>query len=727
MAVQNKTVLYKVHFLWLLGIVLTVIFIAAYPSSVSQNIQNGNFGFTTIHKIFQGVSKTRVFFIMGSQQDVLKLAPVIHEFKTSGHFNVLTVLIGGKDDRGQSLFDSFDLSRDIKVDIDNPSILSRDLIVAIEKRVESLPSDIWMVQGGSVTSYASAFVAFNRKLRIGHVEAGIRSYNMYSPFPQEFHRKFISNIATFHFAPTTKSKMNLLKEGVPNDRIFQTGSTIIDAFNYLKRKSFDDVNFGKYGITSEHTIVLLAVSREDNVARLPQIYNILNSVSCLKCQFLISIDYDQANTTTTNNSLCTIGSNRLKCLSNKMKYNELFPIIRQSQFVIIDSAELQEVATLYKKPTLALNMNYTGQSETGTVTLVGQDLNKLKLLTSALIDKNSATYKQMSTTEVKYRTLNPSKEILQALVENEKLFQNSLKMSPAMPVQPRPVGGVAVDPKIKTPTGTSVGLVLQVYQRQSLKMQLDNAVIQTLKPSTIVIVQNGFYVDVSGIIKKFRQDHPEVEVQHIASSRNLRYHGRFHIAYMLTEDYVSVWDDDIMPRRDWIRYCVEYSRAHGNALVGGNGRTFERIDTNTVRQNELIGRNDFVGHSWTLMRILLKYYIEMEPFTLHTGEDIQLSYALQKVGIESHKPPQSGDKAAPDEMRFTNDKSASFSKKQSPRFLLFCKVLKAGFKPLQCSNCADMTVLNSCIQRYEKDAALVEGKAKEADKNYNNRIIWRGV
>ena len=93
-----------------------------------------------------------------------------------------------------------------------------------------------------------------------------------------------------------------------------------------------------------------------------------------------------------------------------------------------------------------------------------------------------------------------------------------------------------------------IGVVLQVFKRNTLQKQLEAAVKQTLLPKTIIVLQNGHYVDVAKIIQTFRLLHPRVELQHIAASKNLRFHGRFHIAYMMRESYVSVWDDDVLKR-----------------------------------------------------------------------------------------------------------------------------------------------------------------------------------
>ena len=262
-------------------------------------------------------------------------------------------------------------------------------------------------------------------------------------------------------------------------------------------------------------------------------------------------------------------------------------------------------------------------------------------------------------------------------------------------------------------------------ERNSLKLQLEAVANQTLLPTTVIVLQNGYYVDISKTISHFRKMHPSTEIQHIASSKNLRYHGRFYKAYMMRETYVSVWDDDIFPKSQWLQYCVDHSKSNGNALVAANGRTFIKIYEKKCSDIEVIGENDFGGHTWTLPREFLKYYLEMEMPTLYTGEDLLLSCGLQQHGIDTLVPKQEGERAAINDYKiFGNDRNSSWRKDQSPRWYLFCNSLKRGFKTIKCENCEDHRVLNACIKYYKKRSAVVDRKAELQDRLDNNKIAW---
>ena len=158
----------------------------------------------------------------------------------------------------------------------------------------------------------------------------------------------------------------------------------------------------------------------------------------------------------------------------------------------------------------------------------------------------------------------------------------------------------------------------------------------------------------------------------------------------MKETYVSVWDDYIFPKSQWLQYCVNHSKSNGNALVRANARTFIKVYANKESfRMEFTGKNDLGGHTWTLPREFLKYYLEMEMPTLYTGQDILLSYGLQQMEIDTLVPKQEGERVAIKDENFGEDLNASHRRDQSPRRLLFCKLLKQGFKTSACVNCND--------------------------------------
>ena len=147
-----------------------------------------------------------------------------------------------------------------------------------------------MVQGDTSTAFAIATVAFHRGLRIAHVEAGLRTFNMYSPFPEEFNRKTIPFIATFHFAPTQNNKNNLLKEGIPESRIFVTGNTVLDAVRYLNSENRTrKPQFLKEVNLNDRLLILITIHRRENTGIISKTLTTVQEIPCSKCLFIVPV------------------------------------------------------------------------------------------------------------------------------------------------------------------------------------------------------------------------------------------------------------------------------------------------------------------------------------------------------------------------------------------------------------------------------------------------------
>ena len=696
--------------LMFIGIVLTVFGIFYSSSHLESHVQ-----------LYLGVkSQQNVYIFFGTRPEVIKVSQVIKEFSKSNKFNIVTVFTGQHPDLIKPFLNLFDITVDVWITgtfARNQSItdLIGKLLLELRNQITFNESDIWIVQGDTTTALAVALLAFHNGIRIGHIEAGLRTFNMYSPFPEEFNRKTISSISTYHFAPTENNKILLLNEGVPNNQIFVTGNTVIDAVKYLhERKKTVIPHALKNIILSDKIIVLVTIHRRENILVMSDMYQAIKSVPCTKCLFIVPVHPNpQAGIHAEN--ICKQSPNKFICVP-PLSFQEIHWVMNKSQVLLSDSGGLQEEATWYHKPTLVLreNTERTEALNAGIALLVGRDTNKLKEKLSTLINTSSELSKSMARQLYPFGSGNSSKQIHDIIVSHCCDPNRNVILEKSSTLQ-NPIHS-KLDKK-------SVCVILQVFKRNTISKQLEAVFRQTLRPSTVVILQNGYYVDIAKVVYDFRKMYPNVQLMHIASSKNLRFHGRFHLAYMMKESFVSVWDDDVLPGNQWLEYCINYSLSHNNALIGANGRIFTKIKNNKMIWSECYGENDFVGHTWTLPREYLKYYITSEMFTLHTGEDIQLSFALQKIGIKSIKPPGGKDKM-PGDTKEAVDKYSSWKTDQSPRQLLFCKILKYGFKTLLCSNCHQQEVLDKCIKHHENKAKLVEARMESIDKEENNIPVW---
>ncbi|MGH9820744.1 MAG: non-hydrolyzing UDP-N-acetylglucosamine 2-epimerase, partial [Pyrinomonadaceae bacterium] len=180
----------------------------------------------------------RVLVLFGTRPEIIKLAPVIRELRLNG-FCVTVV----SSNQHKQLLKPFLGMLDVEVDFDlhvmrenqGPNDVCFRVISKLDRLLSSENPDMILVQGDTTTTLAGALAGFNRRIPVGHVEAGLRSGNVNSPFPEEMNRRIVSQIATFHFAATEENRQNLLSEGTPEDRIFVTGNPVVDSLDKISR------------------------------------------------------------------------------------------------------------------------------------------------------------------------------------------------------------------------------------------------------------------------------------------------------------------------------------------------------------------------------------------------------------------------------------------------------------------------------------------------------------
>ena len=182
----------------------------------------------------------KILIIFGTRPEVIKLAPLIYELKKIKKYKIKICSTGQHDQMLKQAVDIFKLKVDFSFNLmkKNQKIsgIFSLLIDSISKVFEKDKFDLTIVQGDTTTSLAGSIVSFFNKVKVAHLEAGLRTYNLQAPWPEEANRKLISNIANYHFAPTIKAKKNLLKEGVNKNKIFITGNTVVDALINIDKK-----------------------------------------------------------------------------------------------------------------------------------------------------------------------------------------------------------------------------------------------------------------------------------------------------------------------------------------------------------------------------------------------------------------------------------------------------------------------------------------------------------
>lgn len=607
-------------------------------------------------------------FFFGTRPEIIKMIPVIKTFKKN-NVEVTLVFTGQHETLVQPFLEGLEI--DLRLKRDGSSL--NKLTSSILSVVDTFGGTDWFIQGDTTSAFTIALAGFHLGKTIHHIEAGLRTFDIHSPFPEEFNRKTISSIASVNYCPTDISKTNLKNEGIVKN-VYVTGNTVIDYVKTVKQKKPEWWEEA-YNV---HNIVVVTLHRREQVNKY-EMYKTISLAKCTKCIFIVPVHPNPTATKPAKN-ICDLDA-RFKCV-DPLPYPEMQWLINHSHLILSDSGGLQEEASWYKKPILVLRNN-TERPE-------GIYANGAVLVTknSMLNDLDKWQH------ELKWNSLPFGDGCASDKIYNIYINRNNVSSEKDV---------------TETFKSKTVGIVLQVYKRiENLDKQIDAALKQTMKPDQILVVKNGLHSELT----KKREG-----IMYIESSGNLKFHGRFHLAYLLNTDYVSVWDDDVIPSSNFVEQSIKYSKEHGYGLVGANGRTFSSIvninksgfvrrDSGVTQINDIEGRVDFVGHIWTLPRPLLKYYISQKVFTHSTGEDIQLAYALQKQNIYSYNLPKK--LASVTDLENGADQHASWRKDQSPRELLFCEIIKDGFQTIQCKDCLDVAKINKCIEIF-KEGAIKHG------------------
>ena len=285
--------------------------------------------------------------------------------------------------------------------------------------------------------------------------------------------------------------------------------------------------------------------------------------------------------------------------------------------------------------------------------------------------------------------------------------------------------------------GPIIDVVLAVYKRKNLRAQLDMIASQTLRPSHVWIIQTENHQDVNPIIKAWKSPanatttrRPELHLIQFIDSDS-KYHGRFHVAYMMSKArYVSIWDDDLSVGKGWLQHVVQFLQSQNDAgVVSSDGRFVLALPhvangwkleydwkKATANASDILRwsggraiRVDFTVQHHTLRRELLRFYLGLLVQTYFTGEDIQLSWALKQHGIQAYAlstgSSNPGEWASGDiEQMGSHGPHASYiHKPQAPRHWLLCKVA-VSFPELfrKCQNCYNLTAAQDCMSHYEE-------------------------
>lgn len=337
-----------------------------------------------------------ILFVFGTRPEVIKLAPVILELKKyPDKYNTIICNTEQQKELSNQTLAYFGLKADINLDCMRPnqSLLEVQtrILNALDNVFKNNKIDATIVQGDTMTVLCGALASFYRKIPVYHVEAGLRSYDIYEPFPEEIMRQMTSRVAEINFAPTDKNRQALLKENIKDEKIFVVGNTVIDALFCLSDATLNEAKkyFENLNINIDDKLVLITVHRRENHGE--RIDRILDAIESLVKKysdhtFVIPV---HPNPNVKDKIYSRLGQYQNVSLLKPLDYPYLVYLMKNAKLILTDSGGIQEEAPSFGCPTLVMRYETERQEgiDAGVSVLVGADYDKIVSHSETILSK----------------------------------------------------------------------------------------------------------------------------------------------------------------------------------------------------------------------------------------------------------------------------------------------------------------------------------------------------
>ena len=375
------------------------------------------------------MNKKKVLIIFGTRPEAIKMAPLIKEFQNKKKiFETKVCITAQHREMLDQVLEFFQISVNFDLDImkqnQNLYTLTSSIILDMKTVLENFQPDYIFVHGDTTTSMAAGLAGFYYKTKICHIEAGLRSQNKFSPYPEEMNRLITSKLADFHFAPTDTARQNLIDEKIDSDKIIITGNTVIDALflclKKIKDKPTQEIeNLEKKFNTSNKIILVTAHRRESYGTGFKNICKALIQISDLHkdCTIVYPVHLNPNVKEIVFKNLSGINNIHL---IEPLSYSSFVWLMNKCKIILTDSGGIQEEAPALGKPVIVLR-NVTERKEAidcGTAILTGTDSSKIVEVVDNLLE-DKKLYDKMSTTKNPYGDGCSSKKIVNFLIDLE--------------------------------------------------------------------------------------------------------------------------------------------------------------------------------------------------------------------------------------------------------------------------------------------------------------------
>ncbi|MCL5985025.1 MAG: UDP-N-acetylglucosamine 2-epimerase (non-hydrolyzing) [Actinobacteria bacterium] len=377
----------------------------------------------------------KFLFIFGTRPEAIKIAPVIQLAKgMDGEIKTTTVVTAQHRDMLDQVLSVFDIEPDYDLNImrtnQTLSDITRRSVARLDEIIKTESPDVILVQGDTTTAFVGALVGYYNRIKVAHIEAGLRSFDKFNPFPEEINRRLISIVSDFHFAPTKSARENLISEGISLASIRITGNTVVDALKIavqapqVTNQAFSE-DMSWFSSIHKKKAILLTTHRRENIGEpMVDIFTAVRSIANVRDDVVFIFPVHK------NPVIQKLAKENLKgiqnvILSRSLSYFEMVYVLKNCYLVLTDSGGLQEEAPTFGKPVLVLR-EVTERPEGvkfGCAKVVGTDSDNLKNEINNLLD-DGKIYASMSNATNPYGDGNAAKRIIGALLYNFGLIKN---------------------------------------------------------------------------------------------------------------------------------------------------------------------------------------------------------------------------------------------------------------------------------------------------------------
>lgn len=341
------------------------------------------------------MKKIKVMTVFGTRPEGIKMAPIIKEIEKREEIDSVICITAQHREMLDQVLNLFEIKPDYDLNIFKPgqslTEITTKALQGLEEVIKKEKPDVLLVQGDTSTVFSGALAAFYQGVKIGHVEAGLRSGNIYSPYPEEANRMLTGIVTDFHFAPTQRNKDNLLRENYSEEKIFITGNTVIDALQYAIK---DDYKFENQLLNNldykDKRIILLTSHRRENIGEpMENIFNAVNDIAN-KYEDVEVVFPVHLNPKVRDIANSILGSNEKIHLIEPLDYEPFTNLMGRVHLVVTDSGGLQEEAPTLGKPVLVVREETERPEgiESGTAKLIGTEYKDLYESLDLLLSNN---------------------------------------------------------------------------------------------------------------------------------------------------------------------------------------------------------------------------------------------------------------------------------------------------------------------------------------------------